>query len=238
MKVIGFIPSRYGSTRLKAKPLSLILGKTMINRVYENVRLSKKLDDLFILTDDERIANVVENFGGKVIYTNKDCNSGTERIISVLDSFDCDIVINIQGDEPLVNSNDIDALIDAFSDQNVNVATLIQRIDNSLDNPNVVKVVLDNDKNAIYFSRYPVPYNRDNIKDIKYYKHIGIYAYKVSVLKKFKDMHGVLDNIEKLEQLRFLENGYKIKTVETNNTYISIDVEEDLKKVENFLQNK
>ncbi len=237
MKVIGFIPSRYSSIRLKAKPLALILGKTMIERVYENVKLSKKLDDLFVLTDDERIAKVVESFGGKFIFTSKDCNSGTERIISVLDSFDCDIALNVQGDEPLVNSLDIDSLVEVFKDENVKIATLIQNISDNIDNSNIVKVVLDNEKNGIYFSRAPIPYNRDNLENVKYYKHIGIYAYRAEVLKKFKNMHSTLDNIEKLEQLKFLENGYKIRTVETNNSYISIDIKEDLERLEKFLQN-
>jgi 3-deoxy-manno-octulosonate cytidylyltransferase (CMP-KDO synthetase) len=240
MKTIGFIPSRYGSTRLKAKALSIIAGKPMVEWVYTNAKKAKNLDDVIILTDDERIAEVVKNFGGKYEMTDPACNSGTERILSVLDKFVCDIAINIQGDEPLVQSADLDSLVDGLvNSQDAPVATLIRKIkDNALViNPNVVKVVLDNWNNGIYFSRANIPFDRDNSGIVQYFQHIGIYAYKTDVLKKFNSFEGkTLENIEKLEQLRFLENGYKIKTVETENTYISVDIADDLDAVERYLR--
>jgi 3-deoxy-manno-octulosonate cytidylyltransferase (CMP-KDO synthetase) len=239
MKIIGFIPSRYGSTRLAAKSLAKIDGKTMVERVFSNVKKSRKLDDVIILTDDKRIADVIDSFNGRFEMTSKDCNSGTDRIISVLDKIDCDIAVNIQGDEPLVHSEDIDKLVSVFEDENVDIATLIRKIDKKehINNSNVVKVVLDKDNNGIYFSRANIPFNRDNIDGIQYYQHIGIYAYRKEILKKFNDMESkILENIEKLEQLRFLENGYKIRTVETENVYISVDVKDDLEAVEKFIK--
>jgi 3-deoxy-manno-octulosonate cytidylyltransferase (CMP-KDO synthetase) len=191
------------------------------------------------LTDDKRISDVIESFDGKFEMTSKDCNSGTDRIISVLDKINCDIAVNIQGDEPLVHSDDIDKLVSAFEDETVEIATLIRKIDKKehINNPNVVKVVLDKDNNGIYFSRANIPFNRDNIDGIQYYQHIGIYAYRKEILKKFNDMESkILENIEKLEQLRFLENGYKIRTVETENVYISVDVKDDLEAVEKFIK--
>ncbi|MDR0676861.1 MAG: 3-deoxy-manno-octulosonate cytidylyltransferase [Elusimicrobiota bacterium] len=238
MKVIGFIPSRYGSTRFLAKSLAKIDGKTMIEMVYSNVKSSKKLDDLIVLTDDERIARVVANFNGKFEMTDKNCNSGIDRIISVLDKFDCDIVVNIQGDEPLANAEDIDKLLPLFKDETINVTTLVRKINekNFIEDPNIVKVVLDGENNGIYFSRATIPFNRDNVEKITYYQHIGIYAYRKKVLKKFVEMKSRnLENIEKLEQLRFLENGYKIKTVETQNIYMSVDTKDDLESVQKFI---
>ncbi len=240
MKIIGFIPARYGSTRLHAKALAKINGKTMIERVYTNSAKSKELEKVVVLTDNDLIANEVKNFGGNVAMTSENCNSGTERIISILNDFDFDVALNIQGDEPLVNSEDLDNLSRVFlNEKDVNIATLIRKIEaheaESVKNPNCVKVVLDAWQNAIYFSRANIPYNRDNI-DVTYYQHIGIYAYKKEVLQKFDKFESkILENIEKLEQLRFLENGYKIKTVLTKNKYVSVDVKEDLEAVEKAL---
>ena len=240
MKTIGFIPSRYGSTRLKAKALANIAGKPMVEWVYANAKAAKNLDDVIILTDDERIADAVKKFGGKFEMTDPSCNSGTERILSVLDKFHCDIAINIQGDEPLVKAADLDRLVEGLvKSKDAPVATLITKIhDKSLvQNPNVVKVVLDNWNNGIYFSRANIPFDRDNTGTVQYFQHIGIYAYKTEILKKFNSLEGkILENIEKLEQLRFLENGYKIKTVETENTYISVDIADDLDAVEKYLR--
>jgi len=242
MKTIGFIPSRYGSTRLKAKALSIIAGKSMVEWVYTNAKKAKNLDDVIILTDDERIADAVKNFGGKYEMTDPSCNSGTERILSVLDKFECDIAINIQGDEPLVQADDLDRLVDGLvNSKDAPVATLITKIKNKefINNPNVVKVVLDNWDNGIYFSRANIPFDRDNTGNVQYFQHIGIYAYKKDILQKFNSFEGkTLENIEKLEQLRFLENGYKIKTVETDNTYISVDIADDLEAVERYLLKK
>jgi len=232
MKVLGFIPSRYGSVRFKAKALALIAGKPMVQWVYENAKKATKLDDLFILTDDERIATVCQNFGGKFIMTDPACKSGTERILSVINDLDCDIALNIQGDEPLVKSADLDNLIASFTDSSVLISTLVKKIPAPKENPNIVKVVKDVFDNAIYFSRSTIPFNRDNLANLEYFQHIGIYAYTKTILQKFNDLKGQnLEKIEMLEQLRFLENGYKIRTVETQNTYIGVDTEEDAKEV-------
>jgi 3-deoxy-manno-octulosonate cytidylyltransferase (CMP-KDO synthetase) len=247
-KVIGVIPARYSSTRFPGKPLVDILGKPMIQWVYENAMGSKLLDFLIVATDDERIYNVVKSFGGNVIMTPSNIQTGTDRVAYVLNEFDADIVANIQGDEPLLTSEMIDRAIEPFlNSEKVDISTLAVKI-NDVDlifNPNVVKVVFDKDKIALYFSRGPIPFCRDakNEKDWlrlgNFYKHIGLYVYSRESLLKFVSLRrSSLEEIEKLEQLRALENGFRIKVVISESDTIGVDTPEDVEKVVAFLKNK
>jgi 3-deoxy-manno-octulosonate cytidylyltransferase (CMP-KDO synthetase) len=247
-KVIGVIPARYSSKRFPGKPLVDILGKPMIQWVYENAMGSKLLDFLIVATDDERIYNVVKSFGGNVIMTPSDIQTGTDRVAYVLNEFDADIVANIQGDEPLLTSEMIDRAIEPFlNSEKVDISTLAVKI-NDVDlifNPNVVKVVFDKDKIALYFSRSPIPFCRDakNEKDWlrlgNFYKHIGLYVYSRESLLRFVSLRrSSLEEIEKLEQLRALENGFRIKVVISESDTIGVDTPEDVEKVVAFLKNK
>jgi 3-deoxy-manno-octulosonate cytidylyltransferase (CMP-KDO synthetase) len=242
MKIVGIIPARLGSTRLKAKVLMPIAGKPMIQHVWERSKKSQKLHDLIIACDDEEILKVASSFKAKAVLTRKDHPSGTDRIAEAVAPLDVDVVINIQGDEPLIHPSIIDDLAEVFmKDQDCPMATVIKPIQakEELDNPNIVKVVIDNQNNAIYFSRAAIPYNRDQkpFNDLKFYKHLGIYGYRKSFLMKFKDLKkSYLEQVEQLEQLRALEAGFKIKTVVTTHETISVDTKEDLARVEAALQ--
>ncbi|MFZ4401862.1 MAG: 3-deoxy-manno-octulosonate cytidylyltransferase [Bacteroidales bacterium] len=243
MNIIGIIPARYASTRFPGKPLVMINGKSMIQRVYEQVSLSKTISKVMVATDDDRIAKHVERFGGNVCITSESHNSGTDRCYEVVDTIndEFDIVINIQGDEPYINPTQIDLLASCFAKKEIEIATLIKKINNNeeLLSPNVVKVVTDINKKAIYFSRFPIPYLRgcnqyECLDKTDYYKHIGIYAYRSTTLKKIVSLP--LSNLEKsesLEQLRWLENGFSIYTAITEFESIAIDTPEDLDKLIN-----
>jgi 3-deoxy-manno-octulosonate cytidylyltransferase (CMP-KDO synthetase) len=236
MKVLGIIPSRYESSRFPGKPLIDIMGKTMIERVYERAKKSKKIDELVVATDDKRIFEEVKRFGGTVVMTEKHHKNGTERCLEVAQSLHSQFILNIQGDEPFIHPDQIDELCSVIS-SDTDLATLIRRIKdpNDLDNPNVVKVVKSLDDHAIYFSRSSIPFNR-SVKGISalhlsnaYWKHIGIYAYRTEVLQQIvKLKESELEKIESLEQLRWIENGFKIKTAETNFEANGIDTPEDL----------
>lgn len=245
MNILGIIPARYASSRFPGKPLAIINGKSMIQRVYEQACKAKILSEVIIATDSEAIANHIKTFNGKYIITSENHKSGTERCNEVLEKLQAknpekkyDIVINIQGDEPYINPEQIKIVTDCFKDENVDIATLIKKIDSQdeLTNPNVVKVVTDNDKNAIYFSRSPIPFlknidSKEWLKHQNYYKHIGIYAYKTEVLKKITKLKtGILEKAEGLEQLRWIENGYSIKTEITDYESHAVDVPEDILK--------
>jgi 3-deoxy-manno-octulosonate cytidylyltransferase (CMP-KDO synthetase) len=247
-KVIGVIPARYSSTRFPGKPLVDILGKPMIQWVYENAMGSKLLDFLIVATDDERIYNVVKSFGGNVIMTPSNIQTGTDRVAYVLNEFDADIVANIQGDEPLLTSEMIDRAIEPFlNSEKVDISTLAVKT-NDVDlifNPNVVKVVFDKDKIALYFSRSPIPFccdaknEKDWLKLGNFYKHIGLYVYSRESLLRFVSLRrSSLEEIEKLEQLRALENGFRIKVVISESDTIGVDTPEDVEKVVAFLKNK
>ncbi len=236
--VFGIIPARYASSRFPGKPLAEIQGKPMIQWVYERVQ-SSEVHDLAVATDDERIADCVCGFGGKVVMTSPDHASGTDRCGEAAKSMcptDNDVVINIQGDEPLISPNEIHLLASAFEDRNVQIATLVNPFQDRkiLANPNVVKVVKAKNGNVLYFSRLPIPYLRENATLPKnYYRHIGIYAYRYGVLKKIVQLPtSELENSEKLEQLRWLENGYTIRALECDYQGIGVDTPEDLKNVE------
>ncbi|MCD6113011.1 MAG: 3-deoxy-manno-octulosonate cytidylyltransferase [Bacteroidales bacterium] len=245
MNILGIIPARYASSRFPGKPLAIINGKSMIQRVYEQACKAKILSEVIIATDSEAIANHIKTFNGKYIITSENHKSGTERCNEVLEKLQVknpekkyDIVINIQGDEPYINPEQIKIVTNCFKDENVDIATLIKKIDSQdeLTNPNVVKVVTDNDKNAIYFSRSPIPFlknidSKEWLKHQNYYKHIGIYAYKTEVLKKITKLKtGILEKAEGLEQLRWIENGYSIKTEITDYESHAVDVPEDILK--------
>lgn len=243
MKVLGVIPSRYGSSRFPGKPLIDIKGKSMIQRVYEGAKRSQMLDDLIVATDDQRIVDEVESFGGKVMVTADHHPSGTDRCAEVAQAFaDYDVVINIQGDEPLVNPAQLDALIAVFKDESVEIATLASRNigQEDLDNPNRIKLVCNVHGEALYFSRSAIP-NQYHAKDsavaaFPFYKHIGLYAYRSEVLHALTALEpSLLEQVESLEQLRWMYYGYKIKVVETDIETPNIDTPEDLEKVLKFL---
>lgn len=243
-KFIAIIPSRYGSSRFPGKPLVDIAGKMMIQRVYEQV--IQAMDEVWVATDDERIEAAVQSFGGKVMMTSVDHRSGTDRCaeavlkISRETGKDFDIVINVQGDEPFIQPEQIRDLQRPFQvNPKTEIATLIQQI-NNLDillNPGEVKVVLDVHGNAIYFSRLPIPMaakfdQSEWLSKFNYYDHVGIYAYRTDVLQKLSMLpEGNLEKAEMLEQLRWLENGYKIKTEITNHISVGIDTPDELKKI-------
>ena len=248
-KVIAVIPARYASTRLPGKVLKDICGKPMIQHVYERVSNAKLVQQVIIATDDKRISQAAQKFGANVEMSPKSCKSGTDRIAWIVkkmpDIREDDIIINVQGDEPLVAPQAIEKLIKAIScDSHSIMASLMTKISdvNELMSPNVVKVVVDKDNFALYFSRSPVPFSRDKWKNLKpklvldttdiFYKHLGIYAYRKHFLLKYSKMpQTYLEKIEKLEQLRALEHGYRIKMVETEFDSISVDTPADLEKV-------
>lgn len=240
-KILGIIPARFASTRFPGKPLVEIWGKTMIQRVYEQCDKSKLFDDLVIATDDKRIEEEVMRFGGKVVQTHANHQSGTDRCAEVLANISelYDVVVNIQGDEPFVHANDLKMLIQSFDNDWVDISTLAASITESseLFDANKVKVVLGANQQALYFSRATIPYVRgeetENWMDKHtFYKHLGVYAYKSSVLKKVTTLPmGKLELLENLEQLRWLEAGYTISVQLTENKVIAVDTPEDLKKI-------
>jgi len=251
MKVIGIIPARYKSSRFEGKALANILGKPMVQHVYERAIRAKTLDDIIVATDDKRIFDCVKSFSGKVVMTSADCPTGTERVAEVaadkdgvLSLKDSDIIANVQGDEPLFEPEMLDQMIQPFfDDPSIQVSTLAQLISSEEDyrNPNVVKVVMDKNGFAMYFSRAPIPGSKTQKwhEGIKSYRHIGLYAYKRSCLLKFVRMSPTpFEQTEGLEQLRFLENGIPIKVVETQYSTIGVDTPLDLQKVVEVLKSK
>lgn len=247
MKFIGIIPARYASTRFPAKPLAMLGGKPVIQRVYEQV--CGVLDEAYVATDDERIETVVKSFGGKVVMTSVNHKSGTDRCYEaytkVGDGYD--VIVNIQGDEPFIQRSQLVAVKACFDDETTQIATLVKPFTpengfDALENVNSPKVVVDKRMNALYFSRSIIPFMRNKDKNEwlsghTYYKHIGLYAYRASVLKEITSLpQSSLELAESLEQLRWLENGYKIKVGLTNVETIGIDTPADLERAENFLK--
>lgn len=241
MKALGVIPARYGSTRFPGKALADIKGKPMIQWCYESSLKSKLIDKLIVATDDKRIFDVVKRFGGEAVMTSKKHRSGTDRIAEAAKKFKCNIVVNIQGDEPFIDYRIIDKAIGALrKDRTAQVSTAAKKIINKkeITNPNNVKVVFDNKFNALYFSRSMIPFERDGKGNVSYYKHYGLYVYRKDYLMKITKLpESPLEKIEKLEQLRVLENGGKIKIVLTNKDSVSIDTYEDLIKAVNYFKN-
>ena len=245
MKTVGIIPARYNSTRFPGKPLALIKGKTMIRLVCEQAWKSR-LDAVVVATDDVRIADEVMSFGGQYVLTDPNHRSGTDRCCEALgllgDQFDA--VINIQGDEPFIDPEQINLLIDLISRDDTCLASLAKKIDDEdeLFSPNVVKVVMDREGKALYFSRQPIPFMR-NVEESEwlsqgsYYKHVGIYAYKAQILKQVAAMPPTdLERSESLEQLRWLENGLSIRMAVTKAETVSVDTPDDLVKAEQIAQ--
>lgn len=237
--IVGIIPARFGSTRLMGKPLADIGGKPMIQHTWQNAKKSKLLDRVVIAVDDEKLFQVVKEFGAEVYMTPKDVASGSDRIALVAEQLaDAAIIVNIQGDEPFINGKMIDEAIEPLIfDKKVNVSTLVKRITSveEMKSPSVVKVVFDYNNYALYFSRAPIPYVRDartNLERIEMgeiYKHIGLYVFRKETLLKFTSLKQTdLERIEKLEQLRLLEHGIKIKIVVTEYDSLSVDTPKDL----------
>lgn len=249
MKIAAIIPARYGSTRFEGKPLADILGKPMIQWVYEGVCQSKLIKEIIVATDDQRILEAVNKFGGKAVLTSPDHPTGTDRVAEVARKLRSEIIVNVQGDEPLIKGFIIDkAIRPLLNDERLNMSTLMTRIEDVKDwlNPHIVKVVLDEQGFALYFSRSPIPFPRDlNMEQIlrspsdkkgifskKVFKSIGLYVYRRSFLLQMAKMKSTpLEKIEKLEQLRALENGYKIKVVPVDYDPIGVDIPADLPKV-------
>lgn len=248
MNILGVIPARYASTRFPGKPLTIINGKTMIQRVYEQALKSQMLADVIVATDDKRIYDAVLSFEGKAIMTSTEHNSGTDRCNEVVQNIDneFDAIVNIQGDEPFINPEQINQIASIIAMDGSQIASLCKPIKDSeeLFDENVVKVVFDNDYNALYFSRQTIPFLRKADKDAEkwmnvrtFYKHIGIYAYRVDVIKKIASLpQSGLEIAECLEQLRWIENSYKIKMGITEFESYSIDTPQDVEKCLKFFK--
>ena len=246
MKFIGLIPARYASTRFPGKPLALLAGKPVIQHVYEQA--VKVLDAVYVATDDERIYNKVLEFGGKAVMTSTEHHSGTDRIEEALEKVggDFDVVVNIQGDEPFIAQSQIETLCHCFEDEVTQIATLGKPFEciEAVENPNSPKIVVDNRGYAMYFSRSVIPFVRgverqEWLKKYPFLKHLGIYAYRTEVLKAITRLpQSSLELAESLEQLRWLENGYRIKVGITNVETVGIDTPEDLQRAEDFIRSR
>ncbi len=242
MKIVAIIPSRYGSTRFEGKPLALIAGKPMIRRVYERAKEVESLTDVLVATDDQRIFNAVENFGGNVVMTSLENKSGTDRVAEAAENIGLeldDIVVNAQGDQPLLDPRSIDELVKPFfSYPDLEMSTLAFKIvkKDEITNPKDVKVVFDSKGFALYFSRSPIPCGRDYPAGFDTYKHLGFYAYTRRFLETFRKLPiGRLEMIEKLEQLRVIEHGHRIMVVVTEHDSPEVDLPEDIAGVEKIL---
>jgi 3-deoxy-manno-octulosonate cytidylyltransferase (CMP-KDO synthetase) len=248
MTAVVVIPARYDSTRFPGKPLAPLKGKPVIQHVYENSRRSLLSQEVIVATDSETIFEKVLSFGGKAVMTSRAHESGTDRVAEVARSLLCDIIVNVQADEPLIRPEMIDDVISLLSDDRADIGTLVKEIQGpqEVTDPNIVKAVFGHDGFALYFSRAPVPYHRDAWKaldrlDVGHskstvYKHIGIYGYRRDILIKLAGMRpSRLEEIEKLEQLRALENGFRIKVKETSSETIGVDTPQDLERVEQWL---
>lgn len=241
MEVVGIIPARYSSTRFEGKVLADILGKPMLQHVWERAKQSHLLDDLIIACDDERVADAARGFGAKVAITSKGHVSGSDRICEVVNPLDVKVVINIQGDEPLIHPTMIDSVARAILDDNtISMATIMKAVDEPeiVNDPNVVKVVIDKNNFALYFSRSPIPHYAQNseVAFPVYFKHIGLYGYTKDFLFVYKNLPAsYLEKVERLEQLRVLESGFRIKVIETKYDTIGVDTPEDLEKVKKYL---
>lgn len=246
MKFTGIIPARFSSTRFPGKPLAVLLGKPVIQRVYEQV--SSVLDDVYVATDDSRIFDTVVAFGGKAVMTASDLKSGTDRIEQAAELIGCDadVVINIQGDEPFIQKSQIETVCHCFDDPSTQIATLGKPFETieAVENPNSPKIVVDNRGYAMYFSRSVIPFIRGVERDqwmgkYPFLKHIGLYAYRRETLREITHLpQSSLEKAESLEQLRWLQNGYRIKVGLTDVETIGIDTPEDLRRAEAFLSGR
>lgn len=243
--ILGVIPARYCSTRLPGKPLRMLGEKSLIQRVYENASKVRQIDRLVVATDDERIRDHVDSFGGEAVMTDNDLKSGSDRCAAVAESIPCDIVVNIQGDEPFLDAGVVDDCISALrKNPELSVSTAARRgiLAAELADPNVVKVIVNHCSEAIYFSRYGIPYRRQAdipIDALPTLVHQGLYVYRRDFLLTFRDLPiSPLERAEQLEQLRIIENGYKVHVVETAQDGLGIDTPEDLEKAERILNER
>lgn len=242
IQVVVVIPARYLSTRLPGKPLVSLAGKPMIQRVYERVRLAQRVDRVIVATDDERIVKAVEGFGGEARMTRADHRTGTERVAEVAAREEAELFVNVQGDEPLLDPVAVDTAVASLREEPAaSIATVATPIKTPADimDPNVVKTVLDFDGNALYFSRAPVPWVRDTASKIqvRHLKHLGLYVFQRDALLEYPTLpQGELERSEQLEQLRWLENGWKIRVAEVEHDAVSVDVAEDVARVEKLLE--
>ena len=238
MRSIGIIPARFASSRFPGKPLADINGKPMIQRVYEQAKKASALHHVVVATDDHRIADAVREFNGEVIMTSSEHPSGTDRCLEALQKqeINFDVVVNIQGDEPYISPTQIDLILSCFRNENTEIATLVKLIENEKElwSPNKPKVIMDDDDFAVLFSRQCIPYLRDTPKEdwlenFNFYKHIGMYAYRSDILKEITQLKpSRLERAEGLEQLRWIESGYRIKTAITDEEAYAVDTPEDL----------
>jgi 3-deoxy-manno-octulosonate cytidylyltransferase (CMP-KDO synthetase) len=238
MKTAALIPARYASTRLPAKLIQDLGGISVIQRTYLSTLATDVFDEVWVVTDHQEIERQILDLGGNVFLSKRHHDSGSDRIAEALEQIDADLIVNIQGDEPFQDQESLQNLVAAFVRPKVKVASLMCKIpEDEAYNPNAVKVVLDEKNHAIYFSRSPIPFNRERNEDIFYWKHVGVYAYTREMLLEFTSWpKGFLEKIEMLEQLRMVERGVKIKMVETTHQAISIDTKEDLDRARNFLK--
>ncbi len=239
MKVVALIPARYQSTRFPGKMLARLGTKTVIRQTYERAVGFCIFDDVYVVTDHEGIYNEIVGHGGKALKSTKHHETGTDRIAEVAENIDADVIFNIQGDEPFIKPDPIKVLLQSFQDVSVDVATLMQRLESpqEINDPNFVKVVKDSNDFVLYFSRSPIPYNRDGTSDIVHYEHIGVYAFRKKSLLKFSNLSATPNELaEKVESIRFLEHGMKIRVYETEYMGIEIDTEQDLIKANEYLK--
>jgi len=241
-EVLAVIPARYASTRFPGKPLATIAGRPMIQHVLERVRQARTVTRIVVATEDARIKSAVESFGGEAILTRPDHRTGTDRVAEVAAHIEAEIYVNVQGDEPLIDPGTVDGLVEAMLENSeMQIGTPCSAIDqpNDIMDPNIVKVVRDFDSNALYFSRAPIPWVRDTAKTItpEFWKHLGLYAFRRAALLEFPTLPpGELEGVEQLEQLRWLENGFRIGVVETDYDAVSVDVPADVERVEKLLE--
>ncbi len=240
-RVVVVIPARYGSVRLPGKPLVNIAGKPMIERVYERAKQAKTASEVIVATDDERIVKVVEGFGGQARMTRTDHRTGTERIAEVAAHIPGEVFVNVQGDEPLLDPAAVDTAVNALLEEPAAAIATVAvpiRTPGDIMDPNVVKTVLDFEENALYFSRAPIPWVRDAAQKVhaRHLKHLGLYVFQREALLEYPTLpQGELERIEQLEQLRWMENGWKIRVAEVEHDAVSVDVPEDVARVEKLL---
>lgn len=243
MKIIAMIPARYDSTRFPGKLMKELGGKTIISKTYEAAKNTALFDEVYVVTDSEIIRNEIERIGGKAIMSKKEHECGSDRIAEAVEFMNIDIVVNVQGDEPFIIKEPLQAVLEVFRGNDaaaIDLASLMQEVTDwdQIADPNLVKVVVDHQNFALYFSRSPIPYPRDKQSGVRYFKHIGVYAFrKQALLDFYKLPMRSLEATEKLENLRYLEYGKKIKMVETEFKGIGIDTPEDLEKAREFLHN-
>jgi 3-deoxy-manno-octulosonate cytidylyltransferase (CMP-KDO synthetase) len=237
MKFIAVIPARYAATRFPGKLMQMLGNKTIIRHVYENTVATGLFDEVLVVTDSKIIFDEIESCGGKVGMSKKEHDSGSDRIAEVIADMKADVIVNIQGDEPFIKKEPLEKLIRLFDDDTVQVSSLMRKISpTEATNPNNVKVVTDRKGDALYFSRSAIPNDRDGTNAISYYLHVGVYAYRKDVLLSFTRWpQSVLEKTEKLEQLRYLENGVKIRMAETDYINVAIDTPEDLERAKKYL---